>query len=335
MVLKEGSLLKIMRACRKKLASDPKDKLFGILGILPDEVRKEFRVDYSLSIKDIYTEVVDYLVKTTERLNVICDAIHFPVHTSSANLPSYVPDWSHDPEITAMGHKYNFSAASRTNSRCRFLDKRLNKLEISAIYLDTIKVTGIAVGTVCKVGDYLMAFLHWRALLLESLENEKDEYSLKIQGEFCRTLSLGQVSTPYERSNQWLTVCYHVFASLLREQLPYLPLDRKLREYVDEKVDIKPEGRTQFLQKHFGDRMMGRCFCRTKKGWIGMGSGSMLPGDVIVVPLGCSTPILLRLEGPRGEYRFVGDVYVHGFMQGRAIEQWNAGKRELKKYVLH
>jgi hypothetical protein len=61
----------------------------------------------------------------------------------------------------------------------------------------------------------------------------------------------------------------------------------------------------------------------------------MLPGDVVVVPLGCSTPVLLRLEGTRCEYRFVGDVYINGYMNGRAVEEWNDGKRELRKYVLH
>jgi hypothetical protein len=97
MGLGKGSLLEVLRACRRKLASDAKDKLYGILGVLPEETRKEFRADYSLSVKDVYTEVVDYLLKTTKRLDVICDAIHFPVHTGSANLPSYVPDWSHIP----------------------------------------------------------------------------------------------------------------------------------------------------------------------------------------------------------------------------------------------
>jgi hypothetical protein len=81
--------------------------------------------------------------------------------------------------------------------------------------------------------------------------------------------------------------------------------------------------------------MMGRCFCRTEEGRIGMGTGLMLPGDVVVVPLGCSTPVLLRLEGTRCEYRFVGDVYINGYMDGRAVEEWNDGKRELRKYVLH
>jgi hypothetical protein len=236
-----------------------------------------------------------------------------------------------------MGHKYNFSAAGTTTARCRFLDERLNNLEISAIYIDVIRIHCISVGTLCILGDYLMAFLHWRARLLESLENETNEDSLLVQGDFCRTLSLDQVplSSASDKSNQWLTTCYHVFASLLRQRLPYLPLDRKLRDYVDKKVDIKPDDRRQFLQRHFGDRMMGRCFCRTEKGWIGMGSGLMLPGNAVVVPLGCSTPIILRLEGTRGEYRFVGDVYIHGFMRGKAVDQWKSGEREVRKYVLH
>jgi hypothetical protein len=66
-----------------------------------------------------------------------------------------------------------------------------------------------------------------------------------------------------------------------------------------------------------------------------MGAGLMLSGDVVVVPLGCSTPVLLRLEGAKGEYRFVGDVYINGYMHGRAVDEWKEGKRELKKYILH
>ena len=95
------------------------------------------------------------------------------------------------------------------------------------------------------------------------------------------------------------------------------------------------EASRQFLQKHFGDMMMGRCFCMTEGKLIGMGSSFMLPGDIVVVPLGCSTPVLLRLEGPRGEYRFVGDVYIHGYMRGKAVDQWKYGNREVRKYVLH
>ncbi|KAM5349251.1 hypothetical protein ACJ41O_005758 [Fusarium nematophilum] len=331
----EGALLEILRACRRKLASDPRDKLFGLLGVLPGEIRNEFRADYNLPVKDVYTEVVDYLLKTTQRIDVICEAIHFPVHTSSAKLPSFVPDWSHVPQTTSLGYKYGFSAAGSTKARCQFLDQRLSKLEISAIPLDTIKSKGIAVGTLCNLGDYLMAFLHWRALLQGSFSHRSEEYRQLSEEDFATTLSLGQIPLPYDRPSQWLTVCYNIFASLLRERLPYLPLDQTLDDYLYSNVDVEPEARREYLQRHFGDRMMGRCLCITQEYRVGMGSGFMLPGDQVVVPLGCSTPILLRPEGTRGEYRFVGDVYINGYMTGRAAEQWKAGKRSLEKYVLH
>ncbi|KAF4967947.1 hypothetical protein FSARC_4600 [Fusarium sarcochroum] len=317
---REMVLLEVLRACRRKLASDPRDKIYGILGVLPASIRDEFRADYNLSVKDVYTEVVDFLLKTTERLDIISEAIHFPVHTNSNILPSFVPDWSHIPQTSAMGFKYGFSAAGSSKAVCRFCDDRLNKLEISAIEVDVIRSKGVAVGTLCNLGDYLMAFLHWSALLLQAIGNATKQDRKLAEERFAATLCLGQIPSPYDRS-RWLTLCYHIFACLFRDRLPYLPLDLKLRDHLDIQSDIKPEMRRHFLQTNFGDRMMGRCFCLTQNSRMGMGSGFMLAGDIVVVPLGCSTPILLRAEGTQGEYRFVGDIYIDGYMYGRAVEQ--------------
>lgn len=183
-----------------------------------------------------------------------------------------------------------------------------------------------------------MTFLHWRARLLESLEHEEDEnIKLSVQDNFCRTLSLGQTSKEYENTTVWLNVCYHLFASLLCKRLPKLPLDEELMSYANLDVGIESKLAVQLLQENFGDRMMGRCFCRTEEGDIGMGCGSMLPHDVVVVPFGCSTPIILRPEGISGQlrYRFVGDIYIHGYMYGQAVVDYENGKRQAREYVLY
>lgn len=88
MELGERSLLEILR---RKLASDARDKLFGSLGTFPEKIRQGFRADYSRSVKEVYTEVVDYLIKTTERVGIICDAIYFPVHLGPAIYPRIFP----------------------------------------------------------------------------------------------------------------------------------------------------------------------------------------------------------------------------------------------------
>ncbi|CAG8962199.1 hypothetical protein HYFRA_00005251 [Hymenoscyphus fraxineus] len=330
--LDEGSLLDVLRACRNKMASKPQDKLFGILGILPPETRDLFRPDESRSVKDVYMEIVDYLVTTTRSLDVICDAIHFPAHTSSETLPSYVPDWSHIPSVAALGQTYKFSASGNRRSKHQF-NERKNKIEFEAIYIDTIGIHGIAVGTLCTLADYLMAFIHWRALLLGSIQNESKEVRLSVQGAFCNVLSLGQIPAQFGDPAEWSAFCYHMFASLLRERLPCLQLDDELLGYSETTTD--PSERRESLQTHLGSKMMGRCFFRTEDGMIGMGSGAMIPGDIVVVPLGCSTPVLLREEGTTGEYRFVGDVYLNEYMHGRAVAEVVHGKREVMKYLLH
>ncbi|KAJ2975522.1 hypothetical protein NUW58_g8329 [Xylaria curta] len=332
--LGDESLLNVMRAFRRKLTIEPRDRIFGILGVLPEAVRREFPVDYNLSVKEIYTNVVNFLLNTTERLDVICESIHFPKQYSLTNLPSWVPDWSLNPDITALGYYHDFAAASDTNADWAFVDERRNELEVSAVYVDTVWKHGIAVGTLCTLADYLMAFLHWRAILLDAMSLEKPELREEMEEVFCRTLCLGQVP-PEWGPGGWVARCYRVFATQIRNRLPRMPIDEDLSKYVDAEEDAEWNHR-QFLQSHFGSRMMGRCFFLTRTNHIGMGTGLMLPDDVIIVPLGCRTPIIIRQEGDKRSrrFRYVGDAYLDGYMDGKAIEKWKTGEKDIEKFVL-
>jgi hypothetical protein len=327
--LSAGSLLEALRLCRMKLASEPRDKVYGVLGILHEDVRYDFPPNYSASLKEVYTDVVDFLLHTTERLDVMCEAIYFPLHKSSANLPSWVPDWSHIPQTGSLGLARRFSAAADTKAKFK-LSNRRNKLEIWALELDQVSIRGVAVGTFCGLDDYLMAFLHWRAKLVARVGGRNSAYL----NAFCRTLRLDK-SSEWGDPDVWRTVCHHVFASLIRERLPLIKLDEELEEYANLSGLLEPEDRRRVLYDNCASSMMGRCFFVTQKGFVGMGTGFMDPGDVVCVAPGCSTPILLRQEGSNGEYRFVGDAYVEGFMYGRAVEPWNDRKQELKKFALH
>ncbi|KAI1327451.1 heterokaryon incompatibility protein-domain-containing protein [Xylariaceae sp. FL0255] len=297
------TLLQVMRACRRKFCSDPRDKVYAVLGISSADMRNELRgiqsqtaqkfpVDYRLSVKDIYTNVVDYLLHTTRRLDVICESVQFPLHTRPVSLPSWVPDWSDQPDVASLcsRERYKFDASKNTEARFKFLDRRRNELEISAVHVDTIDIHGTSVGTLCTAADYLMAFIHWRLLLLQYVVIPGLwRFEEKIHREFCTILCLGQIPERWkEEPHEWMVNCYHVFAKLLQERFPKLPLDDELRSYAGSKATIDTNPR-HFLQIHFGSHMMGRCFCITQKKYLGMGPGSILPGDEIIVPLGCRT----------------------------------------------
>lgn len=331
-----AQLSQILRACRKKLSFDPRDKVFGLLGLMPEDVQQDFQVDYELSVKEVYTDVVDVLLNVTERLDVICEAVHFPLHTSPHRLPSWVPDWSHVAQVSAIGPSFDFKASKDTKVDFSFEGEARNKLEINAVHLDHVGTHGVSVGTFCTTADFLMAFLHWRAILLGSDllgPDVTDAMKRKsVHDTFCRTLCLAQIPAQWEHT--WTEVVYHIFSSMLHTRLPYLPLDTKLAQHITYDLGVPLEQHRGLMHQHIGARVRGRTFCITKKGWLGMGTGFMAPGDEIVVPFGCCAPILLRREGSRGEYRLVGDVYIDGYMEGRAIDEWKQGKLSNKRYTL-
>ena len=65
---------------------------------------------------------------------------------------------------------------------------------------------------------------------------------------------------------------------------------------------------------------MGRDFCITERGYLGMVAAPMRVGDRICIFEGCRMPFVLRpAKGDRG-YVLLGDCYVHGLMDGEAIE---------------
>jgi hypothetical protein len=329
-------LLDVMRNCRPKLSSNPRDKVFGILGVLLGKVRDEIKVNYNIPVKDVYTSIFRTVVEKTDSLDILCEAIHSPTYNNKNNLPSWVPDWSDNPTPSPIITTHPSFAASRdAKVVVEFTDR--NRMRLSAIPLGSIQYHGITVGTRCTVNDYLVAFLQWRACLLHAADdwNSTAGYLRWLEQRFCYTLSLDHTPKQYASAEDWIDICYHVFASLIRERNPRLQIDPELEQYIGKDFKMDYKERRLFLQENFGSNMMGRCFCITNERRVGLGTGSMTRDDIVVVPLGCSTPVVLRPEG--SGYRFVGDVYIHGYMYGRAVEECEAGdaERNVRSYLIH
>ncbi|WEW58643.1 hypothetical protein PRK78_004111 [Emydomyces testavorans] len=70
--------------------SDPRDKVFGVLGLTPDGLIKP---DYSLHSEGVYTGITAYLLKHCRVFDVLALA---GCGNKKFNLPTWVPDWSQD-----------------------------------------------------------------------------------------------------------------------------------------------------------------------------------------------------------------------------------------------
>lgn len=84
-------------------------------------------------------------------------------------------------------------------------------------------------------------------------------------------------------------------------------------------------GDHQLFQASFEFFSPGRRFYTTKNGSMGLGPSAMRGGDIICVLFGGTVPYILRpIAG--GEYSFVGDCYIDGFMNGEAIQKLEAAE---------
>jgi hypothetical protein len=76
----------------------------------------------------------------------------------------------------------------------------------------------------------------------------------------------------------------------------------------------------------YGQFTSGRRFCVTKNGYIGMVPPGTEPGDLVCILFGADTPFVIRdTTAPRrmlNSYTLVGDCYIHGMMDGEALEPY-------------
>lgn len=58
----------------------------------------------------------------------------------------------------------------------------------------------------------------------------------------------------------------------------------------------------------------------TDRGHLGMAPGQAMKGDVVVVLIGCSVPVILRKSTGTDQYEVIGEAFMPGFMEGEAVE---------------
>jgi hypothetical protein len=100
--------------------------------------------------------------------------------------------------------------------------------------------------------------------------------------------------------------------------------------------DASDPNREEFLTKAclaFEAGMTRRSIALTKRGYIGAAPQESQSGDLVCVLFGCSVPVVLR-KRIGGEYQFVGECYMHGFMDGEALEMQATGQVEAHDFVL-
>jgi hypothetical protein len=146
-----GGLLDLLMAGRAYDATNPRDKVYAVLGMADvplnplDKVprlvwrghtQREppiMEIDYSASVSEVYQHTAKYFINRDENLDVLCI---LPSHRdeTSSDLPSWTPDWrvsqSSRPLYESWDYvSYKWGAAGFTKTNLQKQDK-LNRLEV-------------------------------------------------------------------------------------------------------------------------------------------------------------------------------------------------------------
>lgn len=343
MLQRQRILLAFFSRARMSIVTDPRDRVYGLLGICSEYVASGFiEPNYALDTASVYTLFARRVIRWTKSLLVVSQAT--PCHNALAELPSWVPDWS-----SSYDHKLHGLFLARWRAYCAFPESR-SQIPEFATDGDVLRTIGVLCCSVSEIGEVyyprpysvspseisVTTIRQWLTLYeryVAPLIHEGDAGPKTHEG-FVRTIlwdtCRGYRKTPYEgffgppweytRLDEGTSVfsMVKVFGMLLagdpmaKERL----LGKLARLAVDGDVE------KDFLNNRF---------LITSNGLPGMGPRNTKVGDTVAVLSGANMPFVLRkATSPhcQNAYTVVGVCYVHGIMDGEGVVGPNAGKVE-------
>ncbi|KZL63601.1 heterokaryon incompatibility protein [Colletotrichum incanum] len=140
--LQSSSLLELLCLTRNNLATDPRDKIYGLLGLTDDAVAQSVIPDYSWknTPAKVFTEVAAQMVELGYAANLLH---HAGIDQHVQGLPSWAPDWTMQSRSMMPVHLYD--CLPGTSTKISFLNAdRKPKLVVRGAILAQINAPGPA-----------------------------------------------------------------------------------------------------------------------------------------------------------------------------------------------
>ncbi|KAH6665788.1 heterokaryon incompatibility protein-domain-containing protein [Halenospora varia] len=332
-------LLGLLDMTRRYSCSQPRDRVFGVLGLCKDIPEAAFAFAYGLPTADTFLQVAQFVIKTSGKLNIIGQKEVKPNPyrpplwaPSELNLPSWVPDWSTEPGIIWFHSSYNGYRAVGHSKATPTFSSDGRTVTVEGCHLGDIEDVGepyFGIGTPHfqfstemkrVIGSWLVLALNCNSPIsggasIEILEEERINA-------FCKTL-IGNRSGTNRSVDQEL---YHKMLDVARGASTVPTESTGNAEDAFQKL-IQPN------VVEWSDMMFNRRFFTSGHAIMGMSWHTARVGDSIVILAGCDVPVILR-KADGDAWEFHGESYVHGFMDAEVVDLLQAGKLKLKQFSI-
>jgi hypothetical protein len=322
------SLLDALRNFRERNATDPRDKVYGLLSLVTPKEAATVPVNYNSSVGQVYAGTVFSIIQLHSRLTALAFVSHPRDYRYIDQMPSWAPNWSDWRLAMNIGYP---------EKGCPFrasAGELVRESDMKDMGSPELPLTGILYETVSDVQDVnfpiLLEFNYLGDIhpfvtamkMVSAMENPEKQWH-----KLARTLNAGEAASGYyisELDEADKAAFYGGFIHLMAKMRG--ASEEELKQYEE-----YPAASINFRDGAFITSTFRRVFLMSN-GSFGMGPQCMAPGDMVVVLYGGNTPYVIRPCGER--YLFMGQAYVDEVMNGEMVQEVKEGKREEQRFRL-
>jgi hypothetical protein len=354
LVVDKCRLLGALNTYRSWQATDPRDKVYGILGLTElEEERNIITIDYEKSAGEVFHDSAAAIIRWTKDLAIFAHVHHDVDYDGHPEYESWVPQWDDWQNVPSMGMQFEDLIGSTAYGVYKFANSHESttlpcgrQLVVSGSIHGSTSYTTVLLWSELSELDNVDLIDSAEAVLRYPVDIFLDYWRQTVSQEapmgnnlspamvsMARTLTAGEVIdhwTPSRESKK--TAAEHLQSFLEYIRLLYT-LSENLAEDGSFRYDLsRPESGWQKFASLVRSFSSDRALFRAKDGSFGLGPMCLREGDLIVVLEGAYTPVALR---PRGEnYLLLGQVYKDEIMNGELIEEMEKGIRKRQQFCL-
>jgi hypothetical protein len=333
-----SALLPLLRKFRNRDASDKRDKVFALIGLVNFWGQDQPLVpDYETRLSEVYWKTTKHLIRSSKTLAVLSGTTASG-RQISAGFPTWVTDWSYRPssdEADRLNSQHLYRAAGQAMDGISIHGHTL--LETKGYCVD--RVAMLQSGSTMLKAELRGRVANWK-WLISKYDSAADISGGWLKTAFWRTVCgnvmyVPEARTERERFRKAIVSDMEAFEAWYNDDKSANRrtsiIDGTWQDIVSPEEQVVHKRRNAF--KLAADcASKGRSFFVTQKGRLGVGPPNMQPDDGVFILHGSRVPMILRrAKNPRNCQNKVVEKLVLSTQEEQA--RFAAGDRSSSKLV--
>lgn len=295
-----SALLPLLRKFRNRDASDKRDKVFALIGLVNFWGQDQPLIpDYETRLSEVYWKTTKHLIRSSKTLAVLSGTTASG-RQISAGFPTWVTDWSYRPssdEADRLNSQYLYKAAGEAMDGISIHGHTL--LETKGYCVDRIAM--IQGGNSALKADTRAKVANWK-WLLSRYDSAAYVHGGWMKNAFWRMICGNVIYIPEARTER------ERFRNATASDIKLFEAWRKVDKSKNRRTSIIDgtwqdivSAEEQITHKRRNDFKLavdcaskGRCFFVTQQGRLGIGPPNLKPDDEVFILHGSRVPMILR-----------------------------------------